>query len=334
MELMYPFIIYASIPIILILLFLKIKKKNIPYSKGKKVANTKYIKKLEYYKERIKKYKALINLLKIVCVICIVISIIMIARPVKVETDESIQYNRDIFLCMDASMSVNELNEKLVENFKDIVRKLQEERFGITIFNTSSTLLVPLTDDYDSVCDVLDTLKKSFNANNSYTTQSDLYIKNYIFCGTLVGNEQRGSSLIGTGLASCIYNFPNLEEDRTRIIIFSTDNDLAGDEIVTLEKAAQLAKNKNITIYAVAPASITNDNKNKLQKATETTGGKLYIEENTNTVQSIVSNIEEQEKKLIKGKKETKKTDKPQIPFVTLLISFLALIILEKKVNL
>jgi len=295
MELMYPFVIYIDIPIIILLLILKFKKSNI-YKDGKKVANTKYVKNIPYYKDVMRKYKILSYWAKGACLISIFLSLVLLSRPAVVDTSDSRMYNRDIFLCMDVSQSVDEVNIELIKTYKDIVNNLKGERFGISIFNTSSVLLVPLTDDYDYIISVLDTLAESFRINSSDYNWSDnienwFYLQYYIQDGTLLGVEDRGSSIIGDGLASCIYSFSSLEENRTRIIIFSTDNELEGEQIVTLQEAGELAKSKNITVYGISPRTIGNpclglehdldEHKNaepEFRKAVETTGGKLYIE--------------------------------------------------------
>lgn len=240
MELIYPFVIYISVPIILALLILKFRKTN-SYKDGKKVANTKYIKNIPYYKDVMKRYKILSYSVKGICLVSIFLSLLLLSRPASIDTNASLMYNRDIFLCMDVSNSVNELNEELVKSLKNIVNGLKGERFGISIFNASSVLLVPLTDDYDYVISVLDTLSESFKMNNSngtYDTENKWYLRQYIAGGTLIGTDDRGSSIIGDGLASCIYSFSNLEEDRTRIIIFSTDNELEGTPIVTIRRSS------------------------------------------------------------------------------------------------
>lgn len=334
MELIYPLVIFIGVPIIALLVFIKLKKP-MSYDKGKKIANTKYVEKIEYYKEAMKKYKMLSISTKVVCVVAILMSLVLLSRPAKIDTTSSVAYNRDIFLCMDVSMSVDELNQKLVGTLKETVKSLNGERFGISIFNTSSVLLVPLTDDYDYILSVLDNLEESFKANIDMDFSNDsMYIRDYIQSGTLVGNEERGSSLIGDGLASCIYNFSNLEEDRSRVVIFSTDNDLAGKEIITLQEASQLAKSKNVTVFGIAPDTISAEKESQFKQAVELTGGNYYTDTSSTTVKDIVNEIEKKGKSLIKGQKQVTKIDIPQVPFIILLISLMALFILNKKVNL
>ncbi len=158
MELTYPIILILGIVALVGIFFFKFKKKDV-YQEGKKVANTHYTKNLPYYQELMKKQKILSIAIQATCAFSIVLCFVLVARPAEVQTSNSITYNRDIFLCMDISSSVDELNYELVGELKEIVKNLHGERFGISIFNTSSTLLVPLTDDYDYVNSILDELR-------------------------------------------------------------------------------------------------------------------------------------------------------------------------------
>ncbi len=335
MELRNPIIIIIIIVgIILYFIFSKIKKEK--YTIGSKIANTKYLKNSNYYKKKIKQYHLIKKIIYIVFGSSIIFSTILISRLAKIDTIDNNQYNRDIFLCMDVSASVDELNTELVESLKETVKNLNGERFGISIFNTSSVILVPLTDDYDYVVNVLDEMKKSLNANNSTSTSDNIddlfYVRNYIYSGTLEGSETRGGSLIGDGLASCVYSFSNLDEERTRIIILSTDNDLAGTPIVTLDKAAKISLSKGIKVFGIGTKTMNNDDKIAFKNAVENTHGKLY-EHSASTVNNIVKDIESTSKSLLKNQPETKKVDIPQVPFIMLLISIIGLIISKKVIK-
>lgn len=332
MEIAYPLIIFISIPILILFIIIRFKKANL-YLQGRKVANTKYTEDTAYYKKLMKKYKILVFSLKSICIICILLSIILTARIIKIDSYEKKQYNRDIFLCMDVSMSVNNLNTQLVQHLKEIVNNLHGERFGISIFNTTSVVISPLTDDYDYVNKTLDDLHKSFETTQNIGTFSSYYL-NYLYKGTIVGAEVRGSSLIGDGLATCVLSFPNLEEERTRIIIFSTDNDLAGEEIYTLSEAAKLAKKNNIIVFGIAPDTINLKDEIALKMAVESTGGKYYSTTSNSNIKDIVNEIEKTGKSLMESKSEKRIIDYPEVPFILLLISISVLYILNKKVNL
>ena len=187
MELTYPFIIYIGILVIILLLILKPKKQSL-YKDGKKIANTKYIMNAPYYKDIMKKYKILSYIITGAFMSSIFCGIVLLSRPAIVDTNSSPLYSRDIFLCLDVSSSVDKLNQELVGELKKTVNNLKGERFGISIFNTSSVLLVPLTDDYDYILSVLDTLGESFQAATSFSsgTENYRYLLSYINDGTLV----------------------------------------------------------------------------------------------------------------------------------------------------
>ena len=336
MELRYPLVIFIII-FLIICYFILVKKKDNKFINGSKIANTHYIKNTDYYKKKIKEFRIIKYTLFSLFSLAIIAAAILISRLAKIDTNNIDQYNRDIFLCMDASASVDELNTELIENLKTTIDKLHGERFGISIFNTTSVVLVPLTDDYDYVKEILDMVKKSIAANNDYNFDSYLdneyfYIRNYINSGTLEDNDTRGSSLIGDGLASCAYSFSNPEEDRTRIIIFSTDNELAGTPLVSLEKAAKISKTRGIKVFGIGTKEMRSQDRIELKNAVESTGGKYY-EHSNSTVNSIVEDIEATSKTLLQNQYETKKIDIPQIPFIILIVSVIGIVIISKKVT-
>lgn len=330
MELKYPLIFFAGILLIIFLNF-KFKKKNKKYLSGRKIANTSYIKQTSYYQKKLKEYKLVSKLIQIVSLISIILSLFLISRPTKIDSINNSNYSRDIFLCMDVSSSVDELNYELVKNLKSTVNSLKGERFGISIFNTSSVTLVPLTDDYDYVLSTLDNINNSIKNANNDLDDYDFYINNYITSGTLVDSETRGSSLIGDGLSSCIYSFSNSDNDRTKIIIFSTDNDLQGTPIVSLSEAAKISKNKNITVYGIGTKIMDEEDRIEFKNAVEKTSGAFY-DESSSSVKKIVNNIEKKSKSLLEKQNETIKTDIPKIPFIILVVSISILIILNKRV--
>jgi len=343
MELRYPIILIIGIIMIVLFLFFSSKKKK-SYTNGTKIANTKYLKNNKLFQKKLKKYQTVLITLKSLCIFSILISLILLARPSKVDSKRSNEYNRDIVLCMDISASVYELDADLVKNLKNTVNSLKGERFSISIFNTTSVTLTPLTDDYEFIISTLKDVEKgidiSLNGNEKLDSgqidyQEYFYYKSFIRDGTLEGNTERGSSIIGDGLASCIYNFSNLEEERTRIIIFSTDNDDAsepGKKIITLEEAAALANKKGIKVFGIGTKGIYDNKEKEFKEAIENNGGKYYSE-SKESVENIVNDIEKTSKSLLPGHIETKKMDIPEIPFILLLISTTSFILLNKKVK-
>lgn len=333
MELRYSFVLFIGIVLLAILFFLKQKKKKHIYKTGKKVANTKYVKNIPFYQEILKRYKMLVYIIEGLFFVTMFGCLFLISRPAYTDVIQEEHSNRDIFLCMDVSYSVDMLNLQIVEALKETVNNLKGERFGISIFNTTSVVLVPLTDDYDYVLKVLDDIAASLEAVTDYDTSS-FYTYEYIVAGTIEGNEYYGSSLIGDGLVSCVNSFSKLEEeqDRTRIVIFSTDNMLAGKPVFTLEEAGEYSKNHNVVVYGIATEFIDYHDKLEFRNAVEKTGGTLYEEASGDTVNSIVKQIEASSKNITMGERKVVRMDVPQIPFIVLTFVVLALFVVIKRV--
>ena len=336
MELKYPIFFFIGILLILGFFFLP-KKKKAKYHEGIKVANTEFIRKTPYFQKQWKKYQWMVRAMKFLLILSLGSSLFLLSRPLKITEDIQEQKNRDIILCMDVSSSVNELNYEIVDTIKDTVSSLKGERFGIVAFNSSTSTLVPLTDDYEYVLSTLDRLRIALDVTNKkdYQYQDDYgnyYDYNALLMeGTLEGDSSRGSSLIGDGLASCMYHFPDEEENRTKIILFSTDNSLAGTPRLQLKEAASLAKKNKVIVYGIETENISLKDHENFDAAMKITKGKLYSSKEE-SAKEIVSEIEKTSKSLIKGKPQIIKTDIPFIPFLLLSISLILFIVIRKKV--
>lgn len=334
MELIYSWVIFIGIIVLAILIVFKFNKKAV-YKEGKKVANIKLVEETELYKKLKRQYKIYSALAFGSLLLSILCGFILVSRPAKVEKINTELRNRDIFLCLDISSSVDELNVSLCERLKEVVKKLDGERFGISIFNAKSVLLVPLTNDYDYVLDELDKLGKSFeesikrlDSEYSFTSEDyDLKLFNYKYEGTL---SEEGSSLIGDGLASCLYNFPDLTEnkERSRIIIFTTDNELNGTPYVTIDEATSLCKKNDVKVFAIAPEHIVDEE--AFRSNIQNTGGEYYKTTSKDVYDSLVKDIEKTKTSSM-NKVETFIYDQPQIVFICLVIFIGVYLVLNKK---
>ena len=103
-----------------------------------------------------------------------------------------------------------------------------------------------------------------------------------------------------------IFSFPDVKEDheRTRIIIFATDNDVAGTEAVSLEDACKLCKQYGINLYAYCPTVEMNiyTSKEKIaayRRAVEQlAGGKFYTGDLSKMSSNIVNEIKETKRRI------------------------------------
>ena len=342
MELMFPVAIFVGIPLAVILTFFTFKRKD-AFRKGKKVANTNFIKETPLFQKLMKEYKCFRILSLVSLWLALILAIIMLARPVMIEVRNTELQNRDIFICMDISDSMDELNLEICGEIKEIGKELDGERFGITIFNGRSVLLVPLTTDYDYVLETLDKLEASFE----YSLDNELYISStgeilwdeyglyqFKYEGTL-WEDGRGSSFIGDGLASCLYNFPDLKEnpDRSRLIIFTTDNELneiTATSFVTLEEAAALCAANDVKVFAVTPNGIIDGY--EFQTAINSTGGNHYQYTTDKIFDYLLEDIRLTETSVITNT-QILITDKPELLFIGLLICISMHFIFNRKIK-
>jgi len=340
MVLVFPWVLYIGIPVVVILAFIKFKKKD-EFNSGKKVANAGFVEETEFYKKLYKTYKIVTALVMASLLIAMTFCLGLISRPSEVQTIDPELRNRDIFLCMDISSSVDELNLDICGELKNLVKELDGERFGITIFNAKSILLVPLTTDYDYVLAELDRLEKSFEASLEMTEayesmdtilndDFDYAAYNYKYEGTL---SEFGSSFIGDGLATCLFNFSDLEEnkDRSRLIIFTTDNELNGTPHVTVDEAAKLCKDNDVKVFAIAPPNVVDEA--SFKASMESTGGGYYKTTDENVYKKVLNDIKKTETSVMTEIK-TVFIDKPEILFVCLLVFSGMYFILSRKVKL
>ena len=341
MELMNPWVIVLSAIVALTVFFINLNKKN-KYTDGKKVANTKFIKETDYYKQKVKKYKIITTIIKCVSVVLIIVTSILIARPITIETKSEDRYNRDIIIGLDISTSENEVNLELVKKFKKIIPDIKGDRIGIVLFNTAPVVYCPLTEDYDYVNKCLDEIEKQIQKvidNNGYIPygfEDNTY--SFWYGGAVANYEVRGSSLIGDGLAGTLLSFPDLKTNtsRTRIILFATDNDVAGTETISLDDACSLCRKYNINIYAYCPSVEMNSytSKTKIEsykKAIEEKAkGKFYTGDLANMSSNMVNEIRDTKTSLLKTSKKRLVIDHPNVFFVIALTLFLGLIVIEK----
>ena len=145
-----------------------------------------------------------------------------VARPAWIETVNPEKKLRDVMLCLDVSGSMLGYDADLLAAYQELVERFDGERIGMTVFNATAVSAFPLTDDYDMVQNYLEDAEQGFRTWGSEGTD---------YSWSTSPPNIGGSSLIGDGLVSCIDNFDRKDEDRSRSIVFATDNMLAGEPL-------------------------------------------------------------------------------------------------------
>ena len=139
--------------------------------------------------------------------------------------------------------------------------------------------------------------------------------------GITAGYEIKGTSAIGEGLASCLFSFPELNtEDRTRIILFLTDNheELLDAPLVTLSDAAEMCAVDNVAVFGIYHGSGAEDEaaqveKEEMQAAVEQTMGQFYDSGGSLTAEEILEDIRSRETALTNTATSVKNEDEPGI---------------------
>lgn len=309
---------------------------------------------LPSYKRRLVLY----ILLKIIGIAGLVTSLLaaayLMGRPSYNKKIDAGVKRRDIYLCLDVSYSLYDLNADFVENLEDVVRGLEGDRVGISIFNTSTVEYMPLTTDMDFAIDKLKNLEEYFVLQREYMHFKDqnhieemtddeflkflealpddeydefaamVYKLDLIDKPVTLDNDTRGSSLIGEGLASCLFNFPYLEDsERTRVIIMVTDNAQAENKppAVELAEAAKMCKNNNVAVFGIFPPNealrdlrpeqnfdnLSSDMRQNIRK----TGGEFYIVGSDFDTENIISQIQSHEAMQVDEVSVSRMTDDP-----------------------
>ncbi len=311
------------------------------YKDGKKVAALSYIKKEPYFRFKIVFYKVVLNVVRLCCLAAVLLACYLMARPHVVNINEKNMYARDIIICMDVSGSVMELDMQLVDSLHDMVDQLHGERMGIVLFDSSPVVICPLTDDYEYISEMLDTIKKSIRCMSGYSFTWDdddySYMYSYIWAGTETGMYERGSSLIPDGMAAAAFAFPSEEEDeedRTKIMIFATDNELCGDPLVTLDQAADICVEEGVVVYGLGTEWMYREEQKEMERAVEKTGGKFYLQEDADSIDEIVEEIQQTTANLVRGERQITKEDMPEAGILALIVSICAAYVLSKTIRL
>ncbi|MCR5654620.1 MAG: hypothetical protein K6G07_03145 [Lachnospiraceae bacterium] len=356
MVLKHPIFLYVGIPVLLLLFIgLHIWKRKTKYRKGHRVANTGMLKDTPEFRRYFRVRRVTAIVMETVLAVALIMTLVLLARPSKTETVSNGTKKRDIFLCLDVSYSLYETNLALTEKMQEVVKGLDGDRVGITIFNTSSVLYVPMTDDYDFVIQKLEDLEqyfvlqdeymKGYDGKYMYEIDENRYYElleelDYYDAGTLINNTTKGSSLIGEGLSAALYSFPQInDEARTRIIIMSSDNsqEELRRPIVELKEASELCAKHDVTLFGLFPseakyyveASVPYTTARKgFKEAMERTGGKFYEVSDHMTVSDILDNIQNQEAMEVQETTITKVVDQPVVYLIVLSICLVILLMI------
>lgn len=314
-------ILGLALLVAVVALIVNVKKPRTPHVDGSRtlwVANSDYIRSLPAFKRQIREYRTVQALGVFALIAALVGAAFLSSKPVAIETKDPRMANRDIILCLDISGSMLEYDRELVNVFSQLTESFVGERIALSIFNSTSRLVFPLTDDYTLVREQLRDAYRALDPAAMY--DDDAFTRYHYFtagANTVIGES---SSLIGDGLANCALAFDDTTssktestdtdanapapedednktgtkpEERSKSIIFATDNDLRGEPIYTLQEATDLALSKDISLIGLYGAgSQAMSAEQEYRQIFTNAGGMYFYSDDAAMIDTIVQDIQ------------------------------------------
>lgn len=301
------------------------------------VAATGDLDELPQVRALLRRYRVLRSVGAGALVLALAASAVLVARPVARETVSDRLGTRDIVICLDISGSMVPFDAAVLRSFTDLVESFQGERIALSVWNSTSRTVFPLTDDYPVVLDELEQSAQALDgvaSGYAYTQQAlDDYME--LATGTMgLGEDQ--SSLIGDGLASCGLLFDESDDERSRSIVLVTDNQLLGDPIYTLQQAVDMAAERDITLfglYSGEPELYSSSLRTQFDQAIQSSGGHTWFADDPDAINGIVDAVMAEQATDVDADPEVRTTDTPRTWFVVLTLALAAFWVVQKQVR-
>lgn len=277
----------------------------------------------------------------VVLVVAVVAGTAMAARPVTAEEHVERLGTRDIVLCLDVSGSMVPFDSEIVDTFRRLVDGFSGERIALSIFDSTTRTVFPLTDDYTLVAEELEAASRAldfdiegFDPDNPLTYDGLEELVEFT-AGTYGVEDQ--ASLVGDGLAGCALLFDERETERSRSIVLATDNDVYGEPIYTLPQAVELVSSRDVALYGLyggAEELRSSPQNAEFTEAVEAAaqspaGGGYWYAEDAAAVETILRDVSEAQVGALGATPEVIRTDRPQPWFTMLLVAVPGLVLLR-----
>ncbi|PIS46961.1 MAG: aerotolerance regulator BatA [Elusimicrobia bacterium CG08_land_8_20_14_0_20_51_18] len=263
--------------------------------------------------------------------LALILAVFALARPQQILRDEIPPTEGvDIMLTLDTSPSMVALDfeprnrmDAARDTAKDFIAKRQNDRIGLVVFGGVAVLSCPLTLDYKTLTDFLNT--------------------------TTMGMTRSDGTAIGDAIATAVNHIKD-SKAKSKIIILLTDGNSNVGTIADPVAAAKLARQFDIKIYTIGaakkgeskyptgnpyqPYAMVKDELNEatLMEVAKTTGGEFYRATNFVELQNIYARINELEKTRFQAKHFVHYTDLYNYFLIPALLLLVLVFILEKTV--
>lgn len=272
--------------------------------------------------------------------VALIIAGVFSARPSSVDSSQERSSTRDIVLCLDVSGSALPYDRTIIATYLGLVSNFQGERIAMSIFNSTSRTVFPLTDDYSLVSRQLRKADKILDGVQSQKDIDKMSDKDYqAISDWLDGtqNRENETSLIGDGLVNCSAMLPGFsysntsaataDTNRSLSIVLATDNVVSGTSTYSLQQALDLAKAAKINVDGLfaGPQESENDATTiQMKREIESHGG-LFLATTANAgVEDLVKQIESRRNGSQQSNEQASIVDEPTWWVLGLSILFLA----------
>lgn len=279
-------------------------------------------------------------------------SIAVAARPSRVFNANEQVSSRDIVLCLDVSGSALPYDREVIQAYINFIEHFQGERIGLSIFNSTSRTVFPLTDDYRLAKKQLQYAANLLGGVQNQNRIDNLQQRQYQeISDWLEGTQNRknATSLIGDGLVSCAAMLPgfiygtahNEHKARSRFnrsasIVLATDNVVSGKPTYSLKQALDLTKQARITVdglYSGSPQTKNDDTTLNMKNLIESHGGVFLSQRNTDSILSLVREIEQRHTVVPHDTNQSAFSDDPGIWVLLTVISVVVWLAIAKRMK-
>ncbi|WP_259557146.1 vWA domain-containing protein [Brachybacterium sillae] len=298
------------------------------------VANSEFLERLPSF-VRSRRLARILRVLAVGTAVCGLLSSAVLSGRIATERVQSPEFaNRDIVLCLDVSGSMYKYDTQILRTFAEMVDSFQGERIGLSIFNSTSRTVFPLTNDYDLVrrqleegAEAVDFDEFGYRSGAVQYPQDKVRRYTEFVAGTRGVDEQ--ASIVPDGLASCAQEFDRAEEDRSRSIILATDNEVNGEPIYTLAQAAQTVQDRGVDLYTIYPGAFECGPQcfEELERETRAHGGEVFASDDPNAMPRIIAQIERTQAQVMGAAPTVVRTDRPMFGAVLTLLSLIAVLL-------
>lgn len=256
--------------------------------------------------------------------VAVVAAAVLVARPVQTRVHDPRDASRDIVLCLDVSGSMLEYDVEVVRTFERLLDGFDGERIALSVFNSTSRTVFPLTDDYALVRDELAAAAEVLAYDETAEIDPDddeawdRLQALWAFVAGTMGVPDEGS-LIGDGVASCGLLFDEQGSERSRSVVLATDNMVNGRPIYRLSEAVSLLAERDVALYSLftGPAELRDgpeyvEMENAVAQSRDAVGfGGMWFTGDPAAVAGVVEDVDAQQEQALDGRATTFVVDRP-----------------------